>query len=674
MNSAAPDQTGVRAAEDCFRRGDDTLAVSLLLQALPDPASALRLREWAVAERRLDLIPQALQALALAGGVEHEVGRAIDLQLRQQPDAALAQLQPLLRTYPELASAHHHAGRALMNLGRGDEAHLSVQRAVQLSPEYAEAWYSLAHIERARGRLAEAVDAYRAALRLMPSLRVALLNLGITLCTLEQTEAALIPLQRLLQLDAAHVDGWINKGLCLHILGRMEASQQAYERALQLAPDQPLAHFYLGCLLNEQMATAPARAHLEAAVAANPQDSDALTELAGLLEQTNELAAAATHIQRGLAQSPDHPGLNLEAARLARRQGRLGEANERLSRLSAESLPSRLAQQYWFECGQLHDRAGHHAAAMSAFEQGNRLAAQSPRRRQIDRDAFGRHCDAIEHWLSLGAEGAHAQTSDPSAGYGYRPAFLIGFPRSGTTLLDTMLDAHPEVASIEERATIEVAVDALGSYPQFMPGLDATALARAQRIYAETVAPYIGDGFSGLLLDKLPLRMLRVPMIRRLFPDAPILFAVRHPCDVVLSNYMQQYAPNDAFVHFDTLIDSARMYDRIMRLWQRMLKALPINPHWVRYESLVIDPAAELGSACAALNIDVRAGMLDSAERLKGRDRIQTNSYQQVAEPIYRRAAGRWHHYRAWLEPVLPLLRPHIEWLGYADPDIDSTP
>jgi len=674
MISAPPDQNPLHAADACFRRGDDQGAIGILLRALPNAASALRLREWAIAERRLDIAVQALQALAHGSSVEAEVGRAIELQLRQQADAALLILQNILRTHPNLATAHHHAGRALQNLGRGDEARRALQHALRLQPDYAEAWYSLAHIERASGRLDEAVIAYHAALRLMPGLRVALLNLGITLSALEQADAALAPFEQLLQLDPEHVDAWINKGLCLHILGRMQDSQQAYERALQAAPGHPLAHFYLGCLLNEQMATAPARKHLEAAVAGNPDDADALTELAGLLEQTNDLETAAIHIERGLARSPQHPGLNLEASRLARRQGRLTEADERLARIAVETLPSRLAQQYWFEYGQLQDRAGNFSAAMTAFERGNQLAAQSPRRRQIDRAAFPRHCDAIAQWLAQGAAGAQAQISDPPAALGFWPAFLVGFPRSGTTLLDTMLDAHPQVSSIEERATIEVAVDALGAYPQFMSMLNPESLARAQDHYRAATAAYLAEGFAGLVLDKLPLRMLRVPLIRRLFPAAPIIFAVRHPCDVVLSNFMQQYAPNEAFVHFDTLADSARMYDRIMRLWRQMLEQLSIDAHWVRYESLVADPEAELTAVCAALDLDVRAEMLDSAQRLKGRSRIQTNSYQQVAEPIYRRAAGRWRNYLPWLEPVLPLLRPHIECLGYDELDVEQTP
>lgn len=663
--------SALATAEAAFRCGDNERAVNLLLSSLAVPECAVRLREWAVAERRMDVLQHVFSVLNSGTEAEAAISRAIAQQLRGDVGAALATLQAVLQSDRTSATAQHHRARALQNLGRSDEAAAAVERALALAPNYAEAWYSRAHIERARGRLEPALAAYRAALELMPALRPALLNLGITLCALEQPQAALQPLDRLLELDPDSVDALINKGLCLHILGRMDEAQCCYRHALELAPTHPLAHFYLGCLCNEQMQTEPARQHLEAALAAAPGDPDTLTELVGLLEQTNDLPTAAARVHEGLAIAPRHAGLNLEAARLARRAGRIDEARERMLAVDARALPARLAQQYWFERGQLHDRAKEPAAAMQAFETGNALAARSPRRARIDTRAFPLYCIEIADWLAAGASGARATHADPLPESRFRPAFLVGFPRSGTTLLDTMLDAHPEVASIEERATIEVVVDevlaASGGYPRAMPHLTHDTLRIAHAVYARALRPLLPENFSGCVLDKLPLRMLRVPLIRRLYPQAPILFAVRHPCDVVLSNFMQQYVPNEAFVHFDTIADSARIYDQIMRLWRQILDTLSIQAHWVRYESLVADPGTELAGAAAALGIDVRDGMLDHAQRMQGRERIQTNSYQQVAEPIYQRAAGRWQQYRPWLEPVLPMLRPHLEWLGYSD-------
>ncbi len=120
------------------------------------------------------------------------------------------------------------------------------------------------------------------------------------------------------------------------------------------------------------------------------------------------------------------------------------------------------------------------------------------------------------------------------------------------------------------------------------------------RRYRQAVAVHLGGRGAKLIVDKLHLRCLHVGLIRRLFPDARILFALRHPGDVVLSNFMQQYAPNDAFVHFDTLADSARVYARVLALWRLSLDVLPLQWDSVRYESLIEDPAGELARVSAS--------------------------------------------------------------------------
>ena len=669
VSDTAPN--ALNEAEARFRAGDDAAAVRLLQSSIEQPACALRLREWACAERRIDLLDPALAQLERGVGPEADISRAIRLQLAGNPLAAFELIRPILGAHPGLATAHHHAGRALHNLGRRAEALAALRLAVQLRPDYAEAWYSLAHALRASNRLEDAVAAYRACLQRLPTLRAALLNLGITLSAADHADAALQPLDRLLDLDPQALDAWINKGLCLHVLGRIDAARRCYGEALARDPRHPQAHFYLGCLLNEQGNSTEARAHLEAALRATPDDPDVLTELAGLAEQGNELDVAVHHVACGLAVAPEHPGLLLEAARLARREGRIDEARERLDRMEPDALPARVAQQYWFERALMHDRGDEVEEAIGALERGNALASLSPRRRGIDRSAFPRRIEEVAEWLGEGARGAQPDPVDPSWKGAFRPAFLVGFPRSGTTLLDTLLDAHDGVASIEEHATLEAVSDVLftrrGGYPKGMRELDPAAVARAHRLYAEAVRPWLPPGFRGLLLDKLPLRLLRVPLIARVLPNAPILFAQRHPCDVVLSNVMQQFRPNEAFVHFDSVESAARIYDRVMRVWRSIVETLPLRLHSLRYESLVASPEIELAAVCRFLEIPFDSRVLDPATRLAARGRVQTNSYQQVAEPVYRRAAGRWRRYERWLQPVMPVLQPHIDWLGYAE-------
>lgn len=671
MTMTPSPEAALAQAESAFRRGDERAAVAWLEQGQGDLRCAVRLRDWAVADRRLDRLAPLLARLQHEPGPEGSVSRAITRQLEGDAEGALADLRTVLGAHPELASAHHHAGRALHNLGRRAEALAALRLATQMQPDDAQARYSLAHALRAAGRLDEATASYRDAVALRPGWQAAWLNLGITLVAAERAEQALDAFGHLLQLDPDAVEGWVNRGLCLHVLGRNAEARDAQQQALARDPRHPMAHFYLGCLLNEAMDSAGARRHLEAALVSAPDDSDILAELAGLAEQDNALDEARGLVAQGLATAPQHPGLTLEAARLARRAGEIEMARARLLGLDPRTLPARIAQQYWFERALVHDRAEEAQATMQALEQAHALAARSPRRQAIDPAAFPRRLAAITRWLEQGAPGATPQPGDPVAAPGFAPAFLVGFPRSGTTLLDTMLDAHPQVASIEEQPDFEDAVAAMfgpaRAYPQDMAALQGADLAHGHAAYAEAVRARLGSGLRPVVLDKLPLRLLQAPLIHRLFPQAPLLFVLRHPCDVVLSNVMQQFRPNEAFIHFDSLQAAARTYDAVMQVWRRIVEHLPLRLHYVRYEALVADPEAELARALAALALESADTALDPQARLAERGRIRTNSYQQVAEPLYRRAAGRWQRYRPWLEPVLPQLRPHLAWMGYEE-------
>ena len=671
--SATDAPRGLSEAEVLLRAGDEAGVVRTLLSHAHDPACALRLREWAVAERRLDVLEPLLRDLSRLPSVEVEVSRAIERQLQGDAAGALAMLKPVLGAHPALATAQHHAGRALHNLGRRAEALAALRLALQLQPDYPEARYSLAHALRASGRLDEAITNYREATRRRPGWRAAWLNLGVTLVAHERADDALDAFERVLQLDPESVEARVNRGLCLHILGRSAEAREAQREALQRDPRHPMAHFYLGCLLNEEMDSDGARQHLLAALEGAPGDPDILAELAGLAEQNSDLDSAQRHVSQGLAAAPGHPGLSLEAARLARRAGQIEIAHAHLLALDGQPLPQRLAQQYWFERALMHDRRSEPAETMQALQQAHALAARSPRRRGIDPEAFPRRLDQISRWLAQGAVGAASVAGDPIAAPGFAPAFLVGFPRSGTTLLDTLLDAHPQIASIEELPDFEEATGVMfgpaRSYPSAMPALASVDLMRGQQAYADAVHRRLGpDGMRALVLDKLPLRLLQVPLIHRLFPQAPLLFALRHPCDVVLSNVMQQFRPNEAFIHFDSIEAAARSYDAVLRIWRQISERLPLRLHYVRYEDLVVEPERELAAALDALGLGANPAVLDPQQRLAERGRIRTNSYQQVSEPLYRRAAGRWERYRPWLDPVLPLLQPHIDWLGYATP------
>jgi hypothetical protein len=170
---------------------------------------------------------------------------------------------------------------------------------------------------------------------------------------------------------------------------------------------------------------------------------------------------------------------------------------------------------------------------------------------------------------------------------------------------------------------------------------------------------------GALVIDKLPLNILRTPLIRRLFPDARLIFAQRHPCDAVLSCFMQNFKINRAMASFLTLPNSALLYDRVLGYWFQSLELLSLCVHTVRYESMVSDLESEVRPLLEFLDLPWEDAILDHQRTAAGRGYIRTPSYSQVTERIYDRARGRWESYREHMRDVLPILAPWVERLGY---------
>ena len=169
-----------------------------------------------------------------------------------------------------------------------------------------------------------------------------------------------------------------------------------------------------------------------------------------------------------------------------------------------------------------------------------------------------------------------------------------------------------------------------------------------------------------MVIDKNPLSMVRMPLIHRLFPDAKVILAMRHPCDVVLSCYMQNFKPTESMSSFLDLANAARTYDRIFAYWEKCREVLPLDIHMLRYEAMVEDVEAEVRPLFEFLGLDWQPGVLDHQKTARERGYIRTPSYAQVTEKLYSSASGRWQRYRKYMNEVLPILEPWVRKFGYS--------
>jgi hypothetical protein len=254
-----------------------------------------------------------------------------------------------------------------------------------------------------------------------------------------------------------------------------------------------------------------------------------------------------------------------------------------------------------------------------------------------------------------------------------RFAVLCGHPRSGTTLLEQILDAHPEIVSAEEThilhdeayLPLSRGFDPSSSVLQVLDAAPASQLLLSRENYFRFTELFIGKSLSGkLLIDKNPALNVLIPAVIRIFPEARFLVALRDPRDVCLSCFMQPLAINPVSSSYLTLEGTVGQYASVMGLWRALLPRMR-NPHLeVRYEEVVGDLEAVARRVLAFLDVSWDEGVLRYHEHAKNKP-VRSPSYSEVTKPVFKTAIGRWKNYQKYLEPWLSRLAPFLQAYNY---------
>jgi len=547
----------------------------------------------------------------------------------------------------------------LLQKGRPAEAASCYAEVVAASPGDHESWNNLGNVRRETGDPAGAIEALTRGAALRPDLVAIRRNLGGALADAGRLEDSLAAFEAAARLAPEDPAGQIELSRALTRLGRTGDALSVLAGAERLAPGSAEIQIEIGLGHAELGDLAEAEAAYRRAVRLQPEHAPAYVHFALLLESSNRADDLAALIGEAQANGIEDSELAFVRALDSRRGGRLEDALA----LAEAAPPSTEPHRKFQLIGEVLDRLGDADGAFAAFSEMNRVLAAGP---GDPRAGARRYRDELEALIALAADqwSAGWPTAKPVASIRPAPVFLVGFPRSGTTLLDTILMGHPSVNVVEEQPLLQPVLEALGGMDR-LAGLGAGEIQKLRGLYFDALDRHAPTTADRLTIDKMPLDMVLAGLLHRLFPDARFIFAERHPADVVLSCFITNFRLNDAMANFLDLEDSARFYDLAMTHWQQCRSIFSLDVQVLRYEHMVADLEGAVRPLLEWLGLPWNADMLDHRQTARGRGYVSTASYAQVTEPIYARAAGRWVRYRDHLEPVLPVLAPWVERLGY---------
>lgn len=563
----------------------------------------------------------------------------------QQGETAVALdlLATLSERFPNDAEGLALLGIVMTMTGRHADAELRFRAALALQPAAYSVHNNLGNALKALGRLADAEISYRTALKIRPDYVHASSNLGALLTETGRLEEAQAWLQRATVQSPNFTDAWNHLGNLFSVQQDLPAAETCYRRALALSPHLVDSRCNLADLLLIDRRIREAEVLYREGLAGMPDDVSLRGGLARLLERKGEFAEAQRLLADLAQEELLHPRVLLARSALAEYADAGDKVIRDLESALEQPLADRQRMDLHFELGRLYDRAGIFDRAFHHYSAGN----------DLDHSCFDADATADEFRRIKTVFGRGTLVNTVGSGVSSElPVFIVGMPRSGTSLVEQIVASHPDVYGAGELDALDDLVAGLPArlrsgrpYPDCLD--DAADPAALQSMALDHIEFLHGLAPEATRIsDKMPHNFRHLGLIATLFPRGRIVHCRRDPRDTCLSIYFTQFNANHPYAH--DLGDLARyyaLYADLMKYWEAVLRVPMLT---IDYENLVANQEATVRKIIAFLDLpwDDRCLKFHTSRRI-----VDTPSYQQVRKPIYDRSVRRWKNYQGFIAP-----------------------
>ena len=586
--------------------------------------------------------PNSSHAESAAGNVLPASSKLLQVAISHHTAGRLAEAEACYRRVLvdqfDHAGTHCNLGAVLHQQGKIDEAIASYRQAIQASPHYALPYANLGSALKSQDKVEEAIAAFREAIRIDPNYSEAYFQLGIALRGQRKLDEATTAFRQAIQIRPDHAEAHCNLGIALYEQRKYDDAAASQRKALQIKRNYAAPHYNLGLALHQQGKLDEAIAAYRKAIGLKSDLADAHNALGVALMDVGRMSEARASLERAVRLAPDNAryrrGVSI-VTHFVTGDPRLAEMEKLANGGGFRSLEDRI--ELHFALGKAYDDVGRHADAFRQWLDGNAL-----KRKQIayDEAATLEELDQVRsvytpEFIERSQNGGH-----PSS----LPVFIVGMPRSGTTLVEQILASHSRVFGGGElpylRNTVEATLAApSGPATQGKDTIGGRYLAEIERLASGATH----------ITDKMPRNFIFAGLIHLALPNAPIIHTIRDPIDTCLSCFSILFTEEQDYSY--DLAELGRYYRRYQSLMQHWRRVLPPGRILdVRYEDVVVDlegQARRIFSHCG-LDWDPRCLAFHKTERP-----VRTASVTQVRQPIYNSAVGRSRFYTKFLAPLL---------------------
>ena len=560
-------------------------------------------------------------------------------------------LESLIKTEPNNFANYFHLGDAYRKINKYNLALKNYKKSVDLNKSFPEGFNNLASIYKELENIENSIFFFKKAIELNPNYINALYNLGNIYFDESHYEESISYFEKVLQINPDHIASLNNLGIVFKKIKKYDDALKCFRKIIKIDFNFLKAYNNIGNILLEAGDVENAAANYKKVLDLNPDNIISYKNLFAAYENSNQIKNYEKILKLAEVKFPNNKFLKLYKGILFFRKKKFKDSIKYLNKINfideSETEIKRL-----FFLGKAYDSIKEIDKAFKFFTLGNQLTSSSYNMKNFNKKKY---LDSIlERKKYFIKENVNNWTKLNYPLDSFNPIFLIGFPRSGTTLLDTILRSHPKIKVIEEKPMILNMINNIKNNKlKSLQNITSEEILNLRKSYLFEIKKNVSfTNKSNIIIDKLPLNIINVGEIIRIFPTAKFILSIRHPLDCVLSCFMQDFKLNNAMSNFLNIDDASNLYKNTMNLWNQYISVLEVNYVSVKYEDLVNNFKPSVEKVLNYIDLKWDKSLTNYRETALDRGRISTPSYYQVIQPIYKNASYRWKKYNKYLSHI----------------------